>query len=218
MAEAEVSEVQDDQAPSVEDLIKQNQELQAERDRLKAHSDKLLSETKQAKEAREKARLEAEQAAQEKALKEKDFESLFKSSESEREKAKQELEELKAKIGREKVGNTALKIAAELADGTNAELLAAFVEKRLKNTDEGVKVTSEKGELTISTLDDLKKEFANDARYAALLAGSKASGGGATGGKNIGGAVKTITRSDFDAMSQLERGKFIKDGGKVVNH
>jgi seryl-tRNA synthetase len=218
MPDTEDLDAQEDQTPSVEDLIKQNQELQAERDRLKAHSDKLLTETKQAKEAREKARLEAEQAAREKAEKAKDFESLFKSSESEREKTKTELEALKSSIGKEKVGNAALKIATELAEGSNAELLSAFVERRLKYTDEGVKVTSENGDLTISTLEDLKKEFANDTRYASLLAGSKASGGGAPGANNGGGAAKEISRADFDAMSQKERQKFIKEGGRPVNY
>lgn len=41
-------------------------------------------------------------------------------------------------------------------------------------------------------------------------------GGGANGGKS-GGAAKTISRAEFDNLSQAERLKVVKDGFKVTN-
>lgn len=43
-----------------------------------------------------------------------------------------------------------------------------------------------------------------------------ASGGGSKGGTGKGGQ-KTVTRSEFDDMSQPDRATFIKDGGQVVD-
>lgn len=42
-------------------------------------------------------------------------------------------------------------------------------------------------------------------------------GGGKINGNTDGSAVsKTVAREDFNAMNQAQRGKFIKDGGKVI--
>ena len=73
-------------------------------------------------------------------------------------------------------GNVAMKLAAEIADGANAELLSEFIGRRLKFHDDGVKVTDNSGNLTVSSLSDLKTEFQNDARYSALLKGNQSSG------------------------------------------
>jgi len=53
-----------------------------------------------------------------------------------------------------------------------------------------VVVLDQQGKLSAATLDELKAEFANDVAFAPLIAGSKASGGGANGAGNGGGAAK----------------------------
>jgi len=126
-----------------------------------------------------------------------------------------EYEGLQGSIATEKKNNAAMKIATELADGSNAELLAEFLGRRLKFTDEGIKVTDAAGNLTVSSMDDLKKEFAGDARYAALLKGNQSSGGGASGGSNGGGAAKVKNRAEFEALNHTDRTAFVKDGGKI---
>lgn len=192
------------------------EELQAEREALLKKNEELLTEAKRAKNAKREAEEQARLQAEEKAKASNDFKQLFESSEAERKKAAQELTELREKVANEKRHNEAMKLATELADGTNAELLAEFVTKRLKYSDDKIQVTNDKGELTVSTLADLKKEFQNDARYKSLLKGNQSSGGGANGGDNSGGAAKSITRQEFEALNPAERQKFTKAGGVVV--
>jgi chromosome segregation ATPase len=193
-----------------------NADLSGQVEAMRGKMDELLTEAKKAKQAKREAEELADQEAKEKAQKAGDFEQLYKSSEEERAKYQEELETLRGKIASEKVGNTSMKLAAELAEGSNAELLSTFISKRLKYTDEGVKVVNDSGELTVSTVDDLKAEFAKDARYAALLSGSKASGGGAAGGANGNGVTKEISRGEFDALTPAKRMDFVKSGGVVT--
>jgi len=181
-----------------------------------ANRDELLGEKKKEAAKRREAEELALQKANEKALASKDFEQLHKSSEVERQKLLKENEDLKTGIANEKRGLAARRIAGELAEGSNAELLAEFVIKRLKYSENELRVTNDRGELLVSSLDDLKKEFANDVRYSALLKGNQSSGGGATGGANGGGAAKSIKRDEFEALGPAERMKFVKSGGVVI--
>jgi hypothetical protein len=43
------------------------------------------------------------------------------------------------------------------------------------------------------------------------LKGNQSSGGGAPGGDKVGGAGKTITRAEFDALGDIEKSKFAMD-------
>lgn len=169
---------------------------------MQAKLDELLGETKKAKaKAKEEADLAAKALA-DKALKDGDFEQLLKSSETEREKAASELLALRANIQSEKVNSEAMRLASELADGHNAALLSEFISRRLKYTDDGYRVLDAKGELTISTIDDLKTEFEKGERYQSLIRGNQASGGGALGGK--GSAVnKKFTEMNGGELKAL---------------
>lgn len=103
------------------------------------------------------------------------------------------------------------------------DLLATFGRQRVQFGDDGtIKVTTEDGKPMIgsgddhgATLADLAKELTSKIPH---LVADKGNGGG---GKqpNSGGTPdrKTITRSQFDGMSQLERSEFSKSGGKVTN-
>jgi len=192
--------------------------LQTERDSMKAKMDQLLTETKQAKASARAAAEEKSLLAEEKAKKDGDFEQLHKSSEQKRNELQSELEQLRGNIANEKRNNTAMKLASELADGANAEILSEFVSRRIKYTDDGIKVLDDNGQLTVSSLDDLKADFANNQRYASLLKGNQSSGGGATGGKNSGGATdKVLTRAEFDKLSPIKRMDFVKSSGNVID-
>ena len=210
-------EITDEQLESFNNLQTTLEGLQTEFDAVKGKNEELLTETKTAKTKAREIEQAAELAKLEAAKKAGDFESLFKSSESEREKLATDLQGLQSTIATEKRDGAALKIATELADGSNAELLSQFIAQRLKFSDNELKVTDQSGELTVSSLDDLKKEFSNNAKFAALLKGNQSSGGGASGGTNGSGAAKTMTRSDFDGKSPAERQKFFADGGKLTD-
>ena len=94
---------------------------------LKKNHDQLLSEKKEAEAAKLEAAKAAELAKKEAAKKNGDFEALLKSSESEREKLQQQLNDINARAAREKVNAKSLEIAAQLADGDNVELLSEFI-------------------------------------------------------------------------------------------
>ena len=210
--ETEVAEVQQE-APSV-DLS----QLMAENNAMKAKMEELLTEAKRAKQA--KREIEAEtQAERERIAREKgDYEQLHKSAQEKYETTLGELDNLRQGIANEKRNNTAMKLAADLADGANAELLSEFIGRRLKFHEDVVKVTDVNGNLTVSSFDDLKSEFKNDARYSALLKGNQSSGGGASGGSNSGGATKVRSRAEFEALNPAKRMEFVKSGGTITDN
>ena len=192
--------------------------LMAENAAMKSKMDELLTEAKKAKiakrEIEEQSQVERERIAREKG----DFEQLHKSSEERYQATLKELEAMRQNVANEKRNNAAMKVATELADGPNAELLSEFIARRLKYHDDGVKVTDSSGDLTVSTLEDLKAEFKNDARYSALLKGNQSSGGGAAGGSNSGGAAKVKSRAEFEALDPARRMEFVKSGGTLTDH
>lgn len=177
-----------------------------------AKNEELLGETKKAKAAARDTETKATQQAADKAKADGDFEQLYKSSQAANAVLQEEHDGLKGSVSTEKRNNAAMKVATELADGANADLLSSFIAPRLKFTDEGLKVTDASGNLTVSTLADLTTEFKNDARYSALLKGNQSNGGGANGGGNGGGAAKTISRADFNALNPVAQAAFAKDG------
>jgi len=169
---------------SVADLTKSS-------DSMRAKMDELLTETKIAKSAKKDLELLAEQERNNKAKDKGDFEGLFNTTNEKLSNTEKQLEALNIKIAGEKTKNAAMMLASTLADGSNVELLSDFISRRIKYVDDDVKVTSVNGELTVSSLEDLGKEFKNDARFASLLKGNQSSGGGAAGGSNSSGAAKT---------------------------
>lgn len=66
-----------------------------------------------------------------------------------------------------------------------------------------------------ATLADLAKELA--AAKPSFLVDRGTGGGGKPPASKGGDAAKTVTRSQFDGMSQYERSAFSKSGGKVVD-
>jgi DNA-binding transcriptional MerR regulator len=66
-----------------------------------------------------------------------------------------------------------------------------------------------------ATLADLAKELA--AAKPSFLTDKGVGGGGKPPASKGGDTAKTVTRSQFDGMSQYERSQFSKSGGKVVD-
>lgn len=105
------------------------------------------------------------------------------------------------------VNGRAEAIAAELF-GDNAEIAVLNIKQRLKADLSGAnpvtKVLDKDGNLSAATIDELKKEYLDNPRYASIVVASRASGGGAAGNaSNGGGAPKkpsemtTAERSDL---------------------
>jgi predicted nuclease with TOPRIM domain len=140
---------------SVHDKDSIIEDLKNQLNSLRGKTEELLGETKKAK-AKAREEMEAKERAKlEKAKKEGDFEQLLKSSENERKSLSDRLNDLQGKISSEKLRTESLKLAGELADGANAELLSEFIAKRLKYTDDGMRVLDHNGDLTVSSAEDL---------------------------------------------------------------
>lgn len=183
------TEVQDVSAELPEDIRAKLEEL----DRLKAHHNKLLDETKTAKQ-RAKELEEAQRQAEEEALKKSgEFQKLYESESEKAARLQRELEEERATFReREKqrqqkdIEAASMKLMLNSAvDDSSLELLAEKAQSYLVYTENGieyeiggVKVEAAK---VIETLTN---------KYPRLVKGSAATGGGATGSKS-GGAAKT---------------------------
>ncbi|RXU26029.1 hypothetical protein, partial [Pseudomonas syringae] len=153
---------------------------------LKRQNQTLLDEAKAAKQRARDAEQAQQLREQEAAKARGDFEQLFTSSEQALAAERAKLAELTSTIERRDLSSAASKVATVIADGENAEILAEFIQRRLKVVEGQVKVTDAQGNLTIATLEDLAKEFEQTPRYASLVRGTQANGGGATGGKGGG--------------------------------
>lgn len=174
--------------------------LEKETSGLKSKVDELLGEKKtvaqKAKEAEERALREAEERAKQ----ENDFKSLFESSEAKRKEIEDRYSSLNQSIKNEKRTTESMKLASQLASGANAELLSEFIQKRLDFSEEGkLVVLSPEGKPTVSTLNDLKKEFESSGKFDSLLDGTRSSGGAVK--PKAGGASKV----DLSKLTRAEK-------------
>ena len=133
---------------------------------------------------------------------------------------KKELEALSGTIVNLTSGQTATKIAAEIAVQGSADVLLPHLERRLKTEIRDGQPTTivldKEGKPSAMSVDELKAEFQNSAAFAPLIVGTKANGAGRTGGNESSGAgVNEVSRSDFDRMNQAQRAQFAKAGGKL---
>ena len=94
-------------------------------------------------------------------------------------------------------------------------MLAAQIQSRLSLVDGEIRVLDGTGNLTVSTIEELTSSI--KAEYPFLVDGSQAAGGGAIGNSSGAGDSKTVSRTDFDGMTQTTRMSFIKSGGKIID-
>ena len=182
---------------------------------LKRKIDELLTEKKTVQQKASEAEELAKVQAAEKMRKANDFEQLYNSSESERQKASEELATLKANLQKQQIAGQAGQVASELTkDVARAKLLTEQISSRLSLVDGEIRVLDVNGNLTVSTVQELTQSI--KAEYPFLVDGSQAAGGGATGGNSGAGDTKQVSRAEFDGMDAVKRMKFVKSGGKII--
>lgn len=191
-------------------------EMQKQVEALNAKKDELLSETKAAKaarrEAEEKARLESEAAAK----KAGDVESLEKSWQQKLSARESELQasidQLTGHVQGLTVGQTASRIASELAIPGSARVLEPHIRSRLgfdlRDGKPTVIVLDKDGKPSAATVDELAKEVAADAAFAPLIIASQASGGGASGSGRGGGAANPNMAGSKDERKAALKARF----------
>ena len=187
---------------------------------LKAKVDELLGEKKaaekKAREAEEAARLEREELAR----KSGNVEELERSWSEKYARREAELSgqlestnsSLQNQIRDLTVGRTATDIATTLAVPGSAKALLPHIERRLsveqRDGKPTVVVLDQNGKLSAATLDELKAEFTNDPAFGPLIAGSKASGGGAGGAGNGGRATQGNIGGNKDDRTKALASKY----------
>lgn len=182
---------------------------------LKANRDKILEEKKAIEKKAADALAELEQlrikaaggGSPELAKMYEDKINELKTSSAQRES------ELLGKIGQITAGETAVKIASDLArtvkgadgnDYSTVDLLKELIGKRVRTEfrdgNPVVVVLDKSGNPTANSIEDLKNEIKNNPSYSPLITGSKASGAGDQAGGPGGGTDKDIMK-----LSPVER-------------
>ena len=164
---------------------------------LKSKVEELLREKKEEQAKAKKAEEDRLKAEEEAAKKSGNVEALDKSWSDKYARRETELngtiEGLNKQIYQLTVGQTAQKLASELAITGCSDVLLPHITSRLSvETIDGqpqIRVKDLQGNLSALSLDELKNEFRSNAAFKPLIAASNASGGGANGGQG-GGATK----------------------------
>jgi len=192
--------------------------LENETKGLKSKVDELLGEKKRVQREKEEAALMAAQEAEERAAKANDYKQLYESQKQQADSLRSTIEKMNGDIQRQRIGQEAAKIANTLTkDTVRAELLQEKLSQRMTLVDGEIRVTDESGQLTVSSLDDLTN--AVKSRYAVLIDGSQASGGGAV--RAQGGAEarsgKAMSRAEFNGLTLRQQSEFMRGGGKLFD-
>jgi hypothetical protein len=202
--EAQVTESieQVDETEAVIDYKSLYEESQKDIAKIAAKKEELYKETKRAKQEREAAISAHQKEVEDKALKDGEFEKLWQTTKKEKDDLEKKLKDITLSSRNEKIQIFAMKIATELADGDNAELLSEFIQKNLG------KLADEAGGLSSDVLEAVKSEFKNNGKFKALLRVSKAVGGGATGNTRGAQEQQTLTRAEFAKLNPLKQSEF----------
>lgn len=180
---------------------------------LKESVAKLEAKNRELLEEKAKAKQAAEQAALEAAKKSGDLESLESSWKQKLESTTGEysgrIKELESMLTRITSGAEAKKLASDLAMPGHADLLMPHIERRLttevRDGVPQVRILDANGHLSAMTIEDLRKEIANSPLFAPILAGSRASGGGAPTNGSNSIATKKFTEYSSGELVALRR-------------
>lgn len=175
---------------------------------LKAKNEELLTKRREALDRAQAAEEAAQLAAEEAARKAGDVVALEASW---RDKMAKRETELQAQIDRlggsvtaMTVDATAFKLASELAVEGASEVLLPHIRARLAAEErDGQYVTVVRdaaGKPSALSVDEFKKELSNNPAFARVVAGSKASGGDAKGGK-----AHVVQNADIMSLPPVER-------------
>ena len=135
--------------------------------------------------------LEAQQKKEDELANSGDLQAQLDSAMGKIKERDEKISGMEGETANEKRNNASLKLAAELADGKNVKLLSKHINDRLRFVDGEIKVLDEKGDLTVSSIADLKSQLIESGDFDSLLKGNKSGGGGAGGGDNGGGAANS---------------------------
>jgi len=185
--------------------------------KLEKNNQALMKEKVDARKAAESAALEAAKAGGDVEAVEKSWQEKYSKKETE---TSEEITGLRSMVNNLTVGATGQSIAAKIAlKPEYADVLMPHVQSRLKmEMIDGKPVTrvlDKSGKLSALNIAELTEELNNDPRFAAIVIGSKAGGGGQAG-DGVGSDSLKMKRSKFDLLSPAESKQFFKKGGQLL--
>lgn len=191
----------------------------SERDEFKGKLNELLSKA-------EEDRTKAEQAAFERLKKEGKVDEILADVKRREDETKAQYEARIEKLATQIKSEKRASLVGEIADGLavfpeSKKLFEKLIKDRIDVDPETGKVTflDEAGGATSLDKSGFIAELAKDPAFDRIRKADANRGGNANGNtSNGGGASKTLTRSEFDAMNNEAKAKFIKDGGKVTSN
>lgn len=150
---------------------------------------------------------------QERMVKAGEFQALHQKALEANKALEKQLFDLTDRVAKKECEEVASNVAGGLTrDTARAKLLKKEALQFIQHTPEGVKINAPDG--SAMTAEQLAAHLSKS--YPFLVDGSQASGSGAPGGSGSG-ASRTATRQQFDSMTQAERLKFAKGGGKITD-
>lgn len=179
---------------------------------LKANNDALLAEKHEAGRVAKEASDAAESARLDTARSKGDVKALEESWAAKQAESDDRYNALLKQNESSAISAEVNKLAAELG-GDNAALLAPHIQNRLRYEDGQVKVMDSNGGLTISTLDDLAKEFRNNPMFASAIVGTKANGGGAAHGGKSNSSGASLGNKKWSEMTMIEKTQHLENKG-----
>lgn len=210
--------------------IKEYQSLKSEFDSLKGSLEKLEANNRALMEEKVKAKQAAEKAAMDAAKKSGDVDMIEKSWSEKYLTLESSLANTKSyyegMINNLTVGATASRIASEIAISGSSEVLEPHIRARLsveiKDDKPVIRVLDKNGKPSAMSVSELVAEIKTTPAFAPIVVGSKGSGAGYQGGGwNSADGTRIVTRSEFDRMSpaqQSEVGQLLRTGkAKIVD-
>lgn len=181
---------------SYEDLMAEVNRLKSEIEPVVAKNKELLGEKKTAQkkqEEAERARLEGEGQ----------YKTLLEMEQQAKQEAEDRLKDTLNKIRTKEVQMASLRLAGEMAEGDNIELLSDFVSRKVNE------IADDEGNVDAKVLASIKKEFESNKKYSSLMKKSKAGGGGAPGQQTNGSAGgNELTMEEFNKLSNEDKLEF----------
>lgn len=185
--------------------------------------DALANELKVFKSQEAVKQAEAEKKALEKLKSEGKIDEILADSEKRHGETIKQFEERIAKrdaIVIKKARDAVVSDLSTLATEVGAKAFKKLISERVDYDPETDKYSfkDEEGGATSLDLAGFKADVLKSPTYAAMLKAQASSGGfGSNAFSNGGGAAKTITRAQFDSMSQSARAAHFKSGGTITN-
>lgn len=184
--------------------------------------DALANELKTFKSQEAAKQAEAEKKALEKLKAEGKIDEILADSEKRHGETIKQFEERIAKrdaVVIKKARDAVVSELSALATEVGAKAFKKLISERVDYDPETDKYSfkDEDGGATSLDLAGFKADVLKSPTYAAMLKAQASSGGFGTNASTGGGAAKTITRAQFDAMSQSARAAHFKSGGTITN-